>query len=187
MIAHDAAYTEVAFDGYKPLSFLQAKGAKEIGVEFHSLSKTFNMTGWRLGFVCGRREIVAALSQVKANIDSGIFQAIQIAGIYALEHGEEWVQRTNQIYEERRDLLVNGLRKLGWKVPDVKATFYLWAPVPTKEDSASFAKRLLKEADVVVTPGAGFGPAGEGYLRMTLTLPKERIEEACARIAKVLG
>jgi len=187
MIAHDAAYTEVAFDGYKPSSFLQAKGAKELGVEFHSLSKTFNMTGWRIGFAVGKREIVAALAKVKANVDSGIFQAIQIAGVYALEHGGEWLERINQTYVERRNLLVQGLKKLGFRVPDVKATFYLWIAVPTKEDSTSFARRLLEGADVVVTPGVGFGKSGEGYFRMTLTVPKERMEEACARIRKVVG
>ena len=187
MIASDAAYTEIAFDGYRPVSFLQAKGAKAVGVEFHSLSKTFNMTGWRIGFAVGRREIIGALSKVKSNIDSGIFQAIQLAGIFALEQGEAWVRRSNQIYEERRDVLVRALSSIGWRCPKPKATFYLWIPVPVRKGSTAFAKLLLKETGVVVTPGVGFGKTGEGYFRMTLTVPKERIEEACARLRRLLG
>ena len=187
MIASDAAYTEVSFDGYRPVSFLQAKGAKALGVEFHSLSKTFNMTGWRIGFAVGQREMIAALSKVKANIDSGIFQAVQLAGLFALEQGEEWVKRSNRIYEERRNLLRHALSSMGWRCPNPKATFYFWIPVPIRKSSAAFAKFLLKEAGVIVTPGVGFGKAGEGYFRMTLTVTKERIEEACARLKKLLG
>lgn len=187
MICHDAAYTEISFDGYRPISFLERPTAKEVGIEFHSLSKTYNMTGWRIGFACGRREMISALSKVKANIDSGIFQAIQLAGIAALRLPTRQVTRRNAIYEERRDILVGGLRRLGWDVKKPRASFYVWAPVPLRKSSGHFATFALEKANVVVTPGVGFGKGGEGYLRMALTVPKEKIEEACARFRKLLG
>lgn len=187
MICHDAAYTEIAFDGYRPTSFLERPGAKAVGIEFHSLSKTYNMTGWRIGFACGRREMVDVLAKVKANIDSGIFQAIQVAGIAALRRPRKELELRNRIYEERRDLLVKGLHRIGWKVPTPRASFYVWAPVPVKKSSSDFSKWVLKSAGVVVTPGVGFGPTGEGYVRMALTVPKERIQEACGRLRKLLG
>ncbi|OGW87040.1 MAG: LL-diaminopimelate aminotransferase [Omnitrophica bacterium RIFCSPHIGHO2_02_FULL_46_11] len=186
-ICHDAAYTEIAFDNFEPLSFLQVDGAKEIGIEFHSLSKTFNMTGWRIGFACGNAQILQLLAKVKSNLDSGIFQAIQWAGIKALSQGIEEAKKNSKIYERRRDLLVNGLNSMGWKIPKPKATFYVWAPVPSGSTSQEFASRLLKEANLVVTPGNGFGPNGEGYFRLSLTIKEERITEALKRIKQLHG
>ncbi|MBI4358852.1 MAG: LL-diaminopimelate aminotransferase [Candidatus Omnitrophica bacterium] len=185
VICHDAAYTEIAYDGYEAPSFLQAEGAKEVGIEFHSLSKTFNMTGWRVGFACGNAKILELLGKVKSNLDSGIFQAIQWAAVKALASGREEANKNSKIYERRRDLLVDGLNALGWRVPKPKATFYVWAPVPPGYTSQELAARLLKEANVIVTPGNGFGPNGEGYFRMSLTLKDERIEESLKRIKKL--
>ncbi len=182
VICHDAAYTEIAYDGFEPMSFLQADGAKEVGIEFHSLSKTFNMTGWRIGFACGNSKILELLGKVKANLDSGIFQAIQWAGIKALTDGIGEAKKNSQIYERRRNLLVEGLNSIGWQVSKPKATFYVWAPVPPGATSQEFATRLLKEANLVVTPGNGFGPNGEGYFRMSLTLSEDRIKEALKRL-----
>ncbi len=187
ILCHDAAYTEIAFGGHKPPSLFEHDGAKEVGVEFHSLSKTYNMTGWRIGFACGRREIIASLAKVKANIDSGIFQAIQLAGVEALKRPPAELAARNRIYEERRDILVEGLRKIGWKVPKPKASFYVWAPVPVKKRSSDFAASVLEKTGMVITPGVGFGKAGEGYIRMALTVSKERIQEACDRFQKLLG
>jgi LL-diaminopimelate aminotransferase len=185
MVCHDAAYTEVAFDGFEPISFLQADGAKEVAVEFHSLSKTFNMTGWRIGFACGNAKMIELLGKVKANLDSGIFQAVQWAGIAALTKGFDQAKKNSAIYQKRRNLLVDGLNELGWKVPKPKATFYVWAPVPPGYTSQELASRLLKEANVVVTPGNGFGPNGEGYFRMSLTIAEERLKEAILRLKKL--
>ncbi len=182
IIASDAAYTEMAYDGYKPLSFLEAKGAKEVGIEFHSLSKTFNMTGWRVGFAVGNAEIIKLLGKVKANIDSGIFQAVQHAGLRALKDGEEALRKNILVYQERRDILVDGLQKLGWKVNKPKATFYIWASVPSGYTSAELCTKLLKDAGIVVTPGNGFGSNGEGYVRFAITVSKERLIEALERI-----
>ena len=182
VICHDAAYTEIAYDGFEPMSFLQMDGAKEVGIEFHSLSKTFNMTGWRIGFACGNSKILELLGKVKSNLDSGIFQAIQWAGVKALTEGGDFAKKNSQIYERRRNLLVDGLNAIGWRVSKPKATFYVWASVPPGSTSQEFASRLLKEANVVVTPGNGFGPNGEGYFRMSLTLPENRIGEALKRI-----
>ncbi|MBI4353762.1 MAG: LL-diaminopimelate aminotransferase [Candidatus Omnitrophica bacterium] len=186
VIAHDAAYSEVAFDGLKPISFLQVPGAKDIGVEFHSLSKTYNMTGWRVGWVCGNAAVIAALSQLKSNLDSGIFQPIQLAAIEALTGDQSPLAQALATYQQRRDLLVDGLTQAGWTVPKPPATFYVWAGVPKGQSSIPFATRVLEEAHVVITPGAGFGAHGEGYVRFSLTLPTDRIQEAVARIAKVL-
>ena len=185
LVCHDAAYTEIAFDGYEAPSFLQAEGAKEVGIEFHSLSKTFNMTGWRIGFVCGNPKILELLAKVKSNLDSGIFQAVQWAGVKALTAGRDEAKKNSNIYERRRNLLVDGLNSLGWRVPKPKATFYVWAPVPPGYTSQELAARLLKEANIVVTPGNGFGPNGEGYFRMSLTIADERIKEAVARIKRL--
>ena len=185
-IAHDAAYSEIAYDGVKPASFLQLPDAKDHGVEFHSLSKTYNMTGWRIGWVCGNAAIVAALSQIKSNLDSGIFQPIQLAGIRALEAGDAALQETIAVYQNRRDLIVNGLAKAGWNVAKPQASLYIWTRVPTQESSMDFATRVMKQTNVVITPGVGFGPSGEGYVRMSLTLPTDRIEEAVGRLSKSL-
>ena len=182
VICHDAAYTEIAYDGFEPMSFLQADGAKEVGIEFHSLSKTFNMTGWRIGFACGNSRVLELLGKVKSNLDSGIFQAIQWAGIRALTDGMGEAKKNSQAYERRRNLLVEGLNSIGWHVSKPKATFYIWAPVPPGYTSQELATRLLKEVNIVVTPGNGFGPNGEGYFRMSLTLSEDRIKEALKRL-----
>ncbi len=187
MVASDAAYSEIYFDNEKPMSILEIEGAKEVAVEFHSLSKTFNMTGWRIGWVCGNEKIVAALAKVKTNIDSGIFQALQLAGIAALESDDSHPQEMRQIYQERRDFLINGLRSIGWKIPFPKATFYVWAKIPKGfNDSLETARAFLDKADIIVTPGVGFGKAGEGFVRMALTVSKDRINEAVQRIKKVI-
>ena len=182
IVISDLAYSELAYDGYKPRSLLEFPGAKDVVIEFHSLSKTYNMTGWRVGWACGNSAIVAALAKVKSNIDSGIFSAIQLAGVAALNGDQHFVQDMCQLYQERRDILYCGLNTLGWKVFKAKATFYLWCNTPGKVDSITFAARLLKEANIVVTPGVGFGRYGEGYIRMALTVPKERIKEALERL-----
>ena len=185
IVCHDAAYTEISFDGYIAPSFLQAEGAKQVGVEFHSLSKTLNMTGWRIGFACGNAEVIGHLAKLKSNVDSGIFKAIQLAGVEALQKGKSETARLNTIYKRRRDLVVNGLRAIGWKVNSPKATFYVWIPVPPGYTSKELCLKLLKEAHVVVVPGNGFGPNGEGYFRISLTVPESRIEEAISRIKKI--
>ena len=184
IVCHDAAYSELSFDGYKPPSFLQVDGAKDVGVEFHSLSKTFNMTGWRIGFVCGNKEVIKALSKVKENIDSGVFEAIQYAGVKALESNDEHLETLINIYKERRDILVDGLNSLGWKVSKPKATFYVWVPVPPGYTSMELSDTLLEKIDVVTTPGIGFGENGEGYIRMASTVSKERLEEVLIRIKR---
>jgi len=182
IVSHDAAYSEVAFDGYHPLSFLQVEGAREVGVEFHSLSKTFNMTGWRIGFAVGHPEILAGLGRVKTNIDSGLFQAIQEAGTEALNHFDTPLPEIINIYERRRDVMVKGLRELGLEVDRPKATFYLWIQVPKGYTSAQFATLLLEQAGIVATPGNGFGEDGEGFIRMALTVDEKRLNEAIERL-----
>jgi LL-diaminopimelate aminotransferase len=185
MVCHDFAYSEMAFDGYVPPSFLEAPGAMDVGIEFHSLSKTYNMTGWRIGWAVGNSEIIGGLGQIKSNIDSGIFEAIQVAGIEALEGDQSCLAEMNRIYTERRDVLVGGLQKLGIKAESPKATFYVFFPVPEGHDSAGFAGLLLEKAGIVATPGNGFGDPGEGYVRMALTVSKERLQEAVDRIAAI--
>ena len=185
IVCHDAAYSEVAFDGYRPLSFFEVEGAREVGIEFHSLSKTFNMTGWRIGFAVGRSEIISGLGRVKTNIDSGLFQAIQEAGIEALNHFDTPLPEIIQIYEGRRDVMVKGLREIGLKVERPKATFYLWIQVPRGHTSAQFATLLIEQAGIVATPGNGFGEAGEGYIRMALTVDETRLKEAIERLKRI--
>ncbi|MBW1675638.1 MAG: LL-diaminopimelate aminotransferase [Deltaproteobacteria bacterium] len=185
IVCHDAAYSEMAFDGYRPMSFLEVEGAKSVGIEFHSLSKTYNMTGWRIGFAVGCADVISALGQVKSNIDSGAFQAVQIAGITALEGDQVCVEDMRQTYAERRDILVAGLRSVGLSVDKPCATFYLWVEVPEGYTSAGFASLLLTEAGIVTTPGNGFGAAGEGYVRMALTVDRERIHEAVERMGRL--
>lgn len=185
MVCHDLTYSEIAFDGYKPMSLLEVEGAKEIGIEFHSLSKTFNMTGWRVAFAVGNREAIQGLGAIKSNLDSGVFQAIQIASIEALKSHREGISEMGKIYERRRDIMVRGLQDSGFKVNPPKATFYLWVPVPHPYTSMDLAARLLDEAGVVVTPGNGFGSAGEGYIRIALTQDEKRLSEAVERVLKV--
>ncbi len=187
-IASDLAYSEIYFENKKPMSILEIDGAKDIAIEFHSLSKTFNMTGWRIGWACGNSKILKALSFVKSNIDSGIFQAIQIAGIKALKNGDSFSEKMRLLYQERRDIFVDGLNTLGWEVKKPSATFYVWAKLPKGYDSSiEFAKFLLDRADIVTTPGIGFGTAGEGYIRFALTVDKFCLEEAVQRIKSILG
>ena len=185
LIAEDAAYSELTYDGFVAPSILEVEGAREVAVEFHSLSKTYNMTGWRVGFAVGNREVLRLLAKVKSNIDSGIFQAVQLAGKCALEKGKNSLVHSLQTYQARRDQFVSGLRRLGWKAPLPKATFYLWIPSPPGYTSQELALKLLEEAHVVVTPGNGFGPNGEGYVRISLTTAEDRLEEALKRIEKI--
>jgi LL-diaminopimelate aminotransferase len=182
IVVSDAAYTEMAFDGYRPMSFMEVEGAKEVGIEFHSLSKTYNMTGWRLGFAVGNAELVGGLGQVKSQIDSGAFDAVQLAGITALEADQSCLDDMRRLYTERRDVLVEGLRGLGLEVEKPKATFYVWCGVPQGVTSADFTMRLLSECGIVTTPGNGFGSAGEGYVRFALTVDKDRLGEAVERL-----
>ena len=187
VVAHDAAYSEISFDGYRPESFLKVNGAKDVGVEFHSLSKTCNMTGWRIGFVCGNASVISAIAKVKSNIDSGAFNAIQKAGITALDIAEKHLERMNKIYQERRDVLVDGLNAIGWKTRKPKATFYVWTRVPKSfKSSIEFARLVLDKAGIVITPGIGLGESGEGYVRMALTVSKERTKEAVERLKRIL-
>lgn len=185
IVCHDAAYTEMSFGDYHPMSFLEVPGARDVGIEFHSLSKTYNMTGWRLGFAVGNSELIAGLGQVKSNIDSGAFNAVQWAGIAALEGDQAPVLEMQSIYQERRDILISGLKEAGLDPEVPRATFYVWCPTPPGFTSKEFTSLLLREAGIVTTPGSGFGEPGEGYVRMALTVPKERIREAVERIGKL--
>lgn len=185
MLCNDAAYAEIAFDGFSPPSLLSVQGAKEVAVEFHSLSKTFNMTGWRVGFAVGNSEVIGALGKIKKNVDSGVFTAIQYAGIEALNHYSDSIENIRKIYQARRDILVDGLMDQGWEVMKPQATFYVWAKVPSSRPSSEFAAGLLEKASISVVPGVGFGSSGEGYIRFALTTEKARIEEAMERIKKM--
>ncbi len=181
-VCHDAPYTEVTFDGYRAPSFLEAPGAKEVGIEFHSFSKSYNMTGWRIGMAVGNARLIRALRDIKSNLDSGIPQAIQKMAIAALEGPQDCIEEHNRIYQARRDRLVVALRRLGLRLNPSPASLYLWARVPPGETSVGFAERLLEEAAVVVTPGVGYGPSGEGYIRLSLTVPDEEFEEGLRRL-----
>jgi len=172
----------MGYDGYVPSSVLEIEGAKEVAIEFHSLSKTYNMTGWRIGMAVGNKEAVQALATIKSNIDSGAFKAIQSAAIEALSASQDCVKENNKIFEERRDVLVDGLNSLGWKMAKPKATFYVWVPVPKGETSATFTAKLLEKCGILVVPGSGYGESGEGYVRFAITLDKKRIAEAIERM-----
>jgi LL-diaminopimelate aminotransferase len=185
IVCHDAAYSEMGYDGYRPMSFLEVDGAREVGIEFHSLSKTFNMTGWRIGMAVGNPELVSGLAQAKSNLDSGIFQAVQEAGIEALRLGDQIVAPSRRVYQERRDILVDGLRAAGLDCEKPRATFYVWVGCPKGLSSTEFTAKLLEEAGVVTTPGNGFGDAGEGYVRFTVCVDKERLREVAERIRRV--
>src|SRR5205823_7458815 len=165
VLCHDAPYSEIAFDGYRPLSLFEVPGAREVGLEFHSISKTFNMTGWRLGWICGNAELIKIAGQLKTNIDSGIFQAVQWAAIEALRGGEAETEAANELYARRLRKVVDTLNGLGWRLEPPRATFYVWAPVPEGHDSIGFASLILDQAGVNITPGVGFGPHGEGWFR----------------------
>jgi LL-diaminopimelate aminotransferase len=181
-ICHDGPYSEVAYDGYKPVSFLQAEGARDVGIEFHSLSKSFNMTGWRIGWAIGNATLIDALFRVKDNLDSGIAQAIQRMAITALEGPQDCIDEHNAVYQRRRDLLVEALRACGMRVHVPKASLYIWARIPVGFTSADFATRLIEDIGVVVTPGSGYGQYGEGFIRLSITTPDDRVEEGARRI-----
>jgi len=181
-VIHDNAYSELTYDGYVAPSFLAAPGAKDVGVEFFSFSKPFNMTGWRLGFAVGNRDILAQLWRLKTNLDSGVFDALQRTGAFILNGPWDSVTEMCDIYRRRRDLLADALTSVGVQVPRPRGTIYMWIPVPAGYTSASFSEHVLEQAGVVVTPGSGYGPAGEGFIRLSLTTPDERIAEAVDRI-----
>ena len=184
LVCHDFAYSEMTFDGYKASSFLEVEGAKDVGIEFHSLSKIYNMTGWRLGFAVGNKEAISALSIIKTNIDSGVFKAIQQAGAEALTGPQDNIDKMNEIYTRRRNVMINGLNKLGWNLKPTKATFYIWAPTLKDMSSIDFANLLLEKTGIIVTPGIGYGEYGEGYIRIALTVDEKRLEEAIERLKK---
>jgi alanine-synthesizing transaminase len=190
MVIHDFAYGDVCFDDYRAPSFLSVPGAKEVGIETTTMSKGYNMAGWRLGFCAGNAEMVRALATIKGYYDYGIFQAIQIAGILALRHGDEMVERQAQEYQRRRDVLVEGLQRIGWEVTPPKASMFVWARYPVewrqKMGSMDFAMKLLEEAEVAVSPGRGFGEAGEGYLRLALVENEKRLRQAVRQIGRCL-
>ena len=187
VVVHDNAYSEITFDDYRAPSFLETPGAKDVGVEVFSLSKTYNMTGWRSGAVLGNADLVNAYWQLKTNIDSGMFEAVQEASIAALASDQSSVSQMCEIYRRRRDVLVDALRAIGLQVDAPKGTIYLWTRVPDGQTSAGFAERVLEEAAVVISPGSAYGPSGEGFVRMSLTVPDDRLTEAAERIAKLVG
>ena len=182
LLVHDQAYAELAFDGYKPTSLLEIPGAKDIGVEFHTLSKTYNMAGWRVGFVVGNRHIIQGLRTLKTNLDYGIFSALQCAAETALQLPDRYVEEVRELYRGRRDFLIEGLGKLGWDIPKPKATMYLWVPCSVGMDSTDFALSILQKTGIVVTPGNAFGAGGEGYVRISLIANNDRMTEALSRL-----
>lgn len=182
-VCHDGPYSEVSFDGYQPVSFMQADGAKEVGVEFHSLSKTYNMTGWRIGMVVGNETMIDALRRVKSNLDSGIPQAIQYAAIAALTGPQDCIQAHNAVYQRRRDLIIGVLEKIGLKAQLPKASLYIWAKVPEGYTSVEFATDLLDTVGVAVTPGVGYGRYGEGYVRLSLTVPDALVVKGLSQLS----
>ncbi len=189
VLIHDLAYADIVFDGYKAPSLLQAKGAKDIGVEFFSLSKSYNMAGWRCGFAVGNRDIIEALARIKGYYDYGIFAPIQVASIMALRTPSDMVEENAEIYRRRRDVLVNGLNRIGWEVQKPKATMFVWAPIPDRYrhlSSMDFAMKLLDEAEVCVSPGAGFGHNGEGYVRIALVENENRLRQSVRQIRQAL-
>jgi len=186
IVCHDAAYSEVAFGGYCPLSFLEVDGAREVGLEMHSLSKTYNMTGWRVGFAVGNPHLLAGLATVKTNLDSGVFMAVQDAAVAALTGPDECVEEMRRIYQRRQEITLAGLKEIGLQAERPHATFYLWVPVPPQYTSSELTTRMIREAGVVPTPGIGFGAHGEGFIRLSLTVDDHRIREAIERL-KIVG
>jgi alanine-synthesizing transaminase len=189
IVVHDLAYAEICFDGYKAPSFLQAPGAKDVGVEFYSLSKTYNMAGWRVGFAVGRRDVIEALAKLKSYYDYGVFTPIQVAGIAALRGPDDCIKETVEEYRKRRDTMVRGLERIGWRIQNPKATMYVWAPIPEPlraVGSLKFCELLLEKGGVVALPGLGFGQLGEGYVRFALVENENRIRQAVRGIKKVL-
>jgi alanine-synthesizing transaminase len=191
MVISDFAYADIAFEGYHPPSFLAAPGARDVGVEFTTMSKGYNMAGWRVGFCSGNAEMVRALGTIKTYYDYGMFQAIQIAAIVALRQGDAGVERQSEIYQARRDVLVDGLRRQGWDITAPRAGMFVWAKIPDQWASAmstmDFAEKLLNEGNVAVSPGSGFGPAGEGFLRLALVENENRLRQAVRQIGRCLG
>jgi LL-diaminopimelate aminotransferase len=187
LVVHDNAYSETTYDGYVAPSFLATPGAKEVGVEVFSLSKGYNMTGWRCAAILGNAEAIQTYWRLKTNVDSGLFEAVQMAGVAALEGPAGPLERMNQTYARRRDLVVSALREIGVEVNAPKGTIYVWAPVPESHSSTSFCERVLEEAAVVISPGSMYGPSGEGFFRISLTTPDERIEEAVERMREHLS
>ncbi len=187
LVCHDFAYSEMCYDGYRPPSFLSIPGAKDIGVEFHTMSKSFCMAGCRVGFVVGNAQAIELLGRVKSNFDYGIFLPIQHAAIAALTGPQDCVAAMAAEYARRRDVIVDGFKAIGWQVPRPKASMYVWAPVPTKQDSFAFAAGMIENAGVAVVPGVGFGPHGEGYVRIALVQPQDRLHQAVDRIRQWLG
>jgi LL-diaminopimelate aminotransferase len=184
LLVHDLCYAELAFDGYKPTSLLEIPGAKDIGVEFHTMSKTYNMAGWRVGFVVGNRHVIQGLRTLKTNLDYGIFAALQSAAETALQLPDSYLHEVQNRYSTRRDFLIKGLAELGWNIPKTQATMYAWIPCPTGQSSTDFALNVLQNTGVVVTPGNAFGSGGEGYVRISLIAECDRLGEALARLKK---
>jgi LL-diaminopimelate aminotransferase len=182
---HDAAYVDIAFDGYQPPSFLETPGARDVGIEFYSLSKGFNMTGWRIGVACGNAEVISGLARVKSHLDSGIFGAIQEAGVTAFDLYDEIVPQNVRIYQERRDVLVAGLREQGWQLETPRATFYCWLKTRPGLSSAAMTRKMVTEAAIVATPGRGLGESGEGYVRLALTVPVDRLRTVLDRLQRI--
>lgn len=183
-VCHDCPYSEVSFDGYRPVSFLQADGAREVGIEFHSLSKSYNMAGWRIGMAVGNADMINALMRVKSNLDSGVPQAIQYAAIEALSGPQDFIAEHNAIYQRRRDLIIELLSDMGLKVQPPKASLYVWAKIPEGYTSMEFANDLLEQVGVVVIPGTGYGEYGEGYIRLSLTIPDATLVNGLSRLAR---
>lgn len=189
LVVHDNAYSEITFDDYRAPSFFQVPGAKDIGIEFYSFSKTYNMAGWRVGFAVGSEKLIYPLEKLKSFLDYGVPGFIQLAAVWALKSSQDCVRQTVQTYQKRRDFMVQGLQKIGWSVPMPKATMYLWAEIPEpfkKEGSLAFSERLLKETGIAVAPGVGFGPYGEGYIRMALVTHDKRFHDVLLRLKKFL-
>ena len=190
MVISDFAYADVGFEGYQPPSFLAAPGAREVGVEFTTMSKGYNMAGWRVGFCCGNAEMIRGLGVIKGYYDYGMFQAVQIAAIMALRHTEAAVEAQSAIYQKRRDVLVDGLRRIGWEITPPRAGMFVWAKIPeqwtSQMNTMDFAMMLLEQGDVAVSPGSGFGPAGEGYLRLALVENENRLRQAVRQISRCL-
>jgi LL-diaminopimelate aminotransferase len=187
LVVHDASYTEISFDGYTPPSFLETPGAKEVGVEVFSLSKGYNMTGWRTAAIVGNADAIDSYWRLKTNIDSGMFEAVQLAAVAALRDGDETAREMSAIYQRRRDLVCGALREIGVKVDPPKGTIYVWAPVPEGHTSASYCELVLEESGVVISPGGAYGLSGEGWFRISLTVPDDRLSEALERMRSSLG
>ncbi|MGB9885439.1 MAG: pyridoxal phosphate-dependent aminotransferase [Moorellales bacterium] len=187
LVCHDAAYADITYDGYRAPSFLEVPGAKEVAIEFGSLSKPYNMTGWRLGWAAGNRQAVSVLGRLKSNLDSGCFQAVQRAGVAALLGPQDCVRQACRLYQERRDLVIEALNSMGWNLTGPKASFYIWAPVPRGYTSAEFVETVFERALVILTPGEEYGPAGQGYFRLSLTVNTDRLKLALERMRQALG